>query len=283
MDYPYEILPGHMASPARYTFQRHVHRELKKALQKEDKKILDFGCGPATFRFYFEGRDYVGFDIMDMGYAAKSTRQAQLLVADGTKTPFKDESFDFVFLNAVLEHIEDNRSAAAEAARVLKKGKLCMVIVPTKLSIIYDEIPFIPLRLVGLHGHADHYFSRKELVGLLEDSGFKIEKMYHSMGLFSSVLKTAYIYVRLPRYLYYNLLYKVTGKENHKRDLYMDSMAKHARDLDHLKAIHRREYASRSPLRWMYRKMLEACFLLDNRLGIRAGGEWMVIARKQSR
>lgn len=281
--YPYEAVPGHNVSPARYCFQRKMWDLLvkKKILSPKDKLILDFGCGPGNYRMLFTGKKYVGFDILPTTFYKWQQENTHFLTADGTATPFKDESFDFVFSNAVLEHIPDNYAAARESARVLKKGKRIVVIVPTRMSIIYDEIPFIPLKLLNImEGHADHYYSKKELKKVLQNAGFKIQKMSYSMGFFSALLKTIYVYSRFPRYLFYNAIYKLFHKETGKRGLYSDTKTVNARNRDELFRMQKKEYMNISVIQRIYRKMLELCYYLDEKIRIPAGGEWLVIAKR---
>jgi len=280
--YPYEIIPGHYASPARYTFQRNIYPLLMKILQEDDTNILDFGCGFGMFRFYFHGRNYYGFDIANRDFDKKKGDNYNFIISNGTMIPFKDNFFDFVFCNAVLEHVEDNTAAAKEAARVLRSGKYCIVIVPTKYSVIYDEIPFWPLELLGLvEGHAEHYYSKKELKRLIEDCGMEVIDIFNSMGFFSSILKIVYIYTRFPRYLWYNMLLKWFGRESGKRDLYIDSKVKYAINRDDLFEIQEREYKNTGLLRRLYRFLLEICFFLDQKLKIPVAGEWGLVARKK--
>ncbi len=53
-------------------------------------------------------------------------------VADGHDIPLIDESFDIVWIQAVLEHVADPQKVAAECERVLRAG-----------GIIYAETPFM--------------------------------------------------------------------------------------------------------------------------------------------
>lgn len=49
---------------------------------------------------------------------------------DMTCMPFKDESFDFLIANHVLEHVDDHIKALGEIKRVLKKGGYCVLQTP---------------------------------------------------------------------------------------------------------------------------------------------------------
>jgi SAM-dependent methyltransferase len=50
--------------------------------------------------------------------------------ADLRKLPFDDESYDFVFASHVLEHVDDDRRAVSEVARVLRPGGIAILPVP---------------------------------------------------------------------------------------------------------------------------------------------------------
>jgi SAM-dependent methyltransferase len=89
--------------------------------------------------------------------------------ADVTCLPFRDASFDVVVCSEVLEHIADNRLAAAELSRVLKPGMHMVVSVPRflpericwALSRAYHEEPGGHIRI----------YRKRELRHLLEDTG----------------------------------------------------------------------------------------------------------------
>lgn len=51
-------------------------------------------------------------------------------ICDGHDLPFADDSFDFVMLTAVLEHVLSPTRVAAELARVLKKGGVVYAVTP---------------------------------------------------------------------------------------------------------------------------------------------------------
>jgi SAM-dependent methyltransferase len=51
-------------------------------------------------------------------------------ICDGHDLPFADDSFDFVMLTAVLEHVLTPTRVAAELARVLKKGGVVYAVTP---------------------------------------------------------------------------------------------------------------------------------------------------------
>ena len=53
---------------------------------------------------------------------------------DITGMPFEDRAFDAILCSHVLEHVEDDRAAMAELARVLRPGGWLLVLVPLDLD-----------------------------------------------------------------------------------------------------------------------------------------------------
>jgi len=83
-----------------------------------DKKIFEIGSG--TGRFQDIVADYTGVDISED--LQKLYHKPFFVVEDGKPYPFQDESFDFVFTNAVFEHIPNIGLALSEMIRVTKRG-----------------------------------------------------------------------------------------------------------------------------------------------------------------
>lgn len=92
-------------------------------------RVLDYGCGHgmAAVVFARQGADVAAFDLSG-GYVAETRRRAlangvavSCLQADAERLPFADQSFDRIWANAVLHHL-DLRLAARELHRVLRPG-----------------------------------------------------------------------------------------------------------------------------------------------------------------
>ena len=82
------------------------------------KKALEVGSGNGRFQDIV--MNYTGIDISER--LRKFYHKPFFVVEDGEKYPFESESFDFVFTNAVHEHIPNINSALQEMIRVTKKG-----------------------------------------------------------------------------------------------------------------------------------------------------------------
>lgn len=106
--------------------------------------------------------------------------------ADILDLPFENESFDVIFCNHVLEHIEDDRKAMSELYRVMKKGGWGIFQVPIKnsLSNTYEDFSITEPEERQKHfGQYDHvrwygmdYFQRLESVGFSAEANFYSQK-----------------------------------------------------------------------------------------------------------
>lgn len=96
-------------------------------------EVLDAGAGQGTMAAHLER---LGYEVTstDVSSTAVEILRERLSgpVAEATvaNLPFDDESFDGAVLGEVLEHVEDDRGALAELARVLRPGGVLALSVP---------------------------------------------------------------------------------------------------------------------------------------------------------
>ncbi len=100
------------------------------------RPILDIGVGNgkiSIFIFRNHPQIDVGIDSDESGLesARETKKYLKILHADAQNLPFKDESFNTVVSNSTFEHISNDLKAVSEVARVLKKGGLFFLTVPT--------------------------------------------------------------------------------------------------------------------------------------------------------
>lgn len=93
-----------------------------------DVQVLDVGCGDGT-RVLQYGNTWSGVDTNAESIKAGQEKGANIFYGDATALPFKDEVFDMVLSNNVIEHlgIEDAHKHLREAARVLKKDGMLLL------------------------------------------------------------------------------------------------------------------------------------------------------------
>src|SRR5690606_40783340 len=115
--------------------------------------------------------------------------------ADILDLPFEDESFDVIFCNHVLEHIEDDQKAMGELFRVMNKGGWGIFQVPMKTGLeeTYEDFSIKDPKERQKHfGQYDHvrwygmdYFQR------LKNAGFEVDINFYSKQ-FSPELRKRY-------------------------------------------------------------------------------------------
>lgn len=158
-------------------------RELYYAVRKHIKpgsKILEVGCG--------YGRNFVALSkfkdakIIGLDQSEEDLKKAQTLIndklsnekerfklvqADGTRLPFKDNSFDFVVLWQVMEHVyrdSDQEKIIHEISRVLRNEGLILMNTPNKWFPIDYHDTYFPL----IHWFFPEKW-RKKICGLLRN------------------------------------------------------------------------------------------------------------------
>jgi SAM-dependent methyltransferase len=103
----------------------------------KDRAVLDFGCGHgmAAVVLARRGARVTAFDLSS-GYLAEARRRAganrvsiSFVQADGERLPFAGRSFDRVWGNAILHHLDVER-AGRELRRVLRPGGLAVFCEP---------------------------------------------------------------------------------------------------------------------------------------------------------
>lgn len=117
-------------SPFRAWLQRReVRAFIRWAELSPDPSVLDMGCGRGvSSKLILEQlhpKRLAAFDF-DPSMVELARRRlddrVDLRVADATKMPYEDDSFDAVFESGVAHHVPDWRAAIREVARILKPG-----------------------------------------------------------------------------------------------------------------------------------------------------------------
>ncbi len=102
------------------------------------------------------------------GALTAARRGLRTIRADGTSLPIQTGVVDLVVAFDVLEHIEDDNSAAAEIARILRPGGTLLVAVPCDMDLwsAHDEAV----------GHVRRY-DRDSLRELIAGAGLEVEDL----------------------------------------------------------------------------------------------------------
>ncbi|MDD2751953.1 MAG: class I SAM-dependent methyltransferase [Candidatus Omnitrophica bacterium] len=121
-------------------FYKNRFKMMNNFLQGHYDKALEIGFGPGAFlpTLATSANHVYGIDlhkeIAKVRGALKNSKinKISLLNADIYRIPFRDETFDLVICQSVLEHLTDLEKAFNEIGRVLKKGGKLIIGFPLK-------------------------------------------------------------------------------------------------------------------------------------------------------
>ena len=131
LSYGYKTVRKNALCPGTLSLER--HRLLWLYLDKEtdflnsNLKVLHIAPEQVFYKKFkkLKNWEYLTFDLNSPIADIKG---------DLTSTNFKDESFDLIICNHVLEHIEDDKSALNEIYRILKYNGISILQVPMNLK-----------------------------------------------------------------------------------------------------------------------------------------------------
>ncbi len=165
---------------------------LKKSLP-EDARVLDAGCGKQSALAEALSCTVVGIDLCWDSLCGNQNIRTKIM-ANVTRLPFKDDTFDAVYSRWVIEHISNPEELLSEYRRVVKpKGKIALM-TPNILNPIVFLAKITPHALKGkllesldYNKHEDifatfyHANSLKRLRGMFRDFNLT-EKMAACVG-----------------------------------------------------------------------------------------------------
>lgn len=149
-------------------------------------RILDSGCGLGAYLNAFAPYSQLrfGHDVEHERLVEAIPRATGIVQSVGEKLPFVDASFDFVFSNEVIEHVEDDAQYAREMVRVTRPDGRLLIFCPNRWYPVeqhgiywqgqykFGNIPLVNYLPMPLRNHlAPHVrtYSRRELWRLFQD------------------------------------------------------------------------------------------------------------------
>jgi len=158
-------------------------------VKKKNLKILDIGCGTGeTLTFladFLPKAELYGVDSSPTAIKyAKKRGHKNILKVDAKKIPFKDDTFDYILLLDVIEHIKDDTAILVEAKRVLKKSGKIIITTPA-MQFIWSEHD-------SAQGHFRRYV-RRRIRKIAHESKLSVKRISY----FNFFLSPAIIGIRL--------------------------------------------------------------------------------------
>lgn len=171
--------------------------KIKQIFEKEKRgKILDLGCGRGDYSKMLKdfGFEVVACDLDEEGFKYKGEIEFKKYDLNRTLA-FEDNSFDYVLLLEVLEHLKNPYEFLKEVNRILKFRGVLVISVPNILNLksrlrflfegafdYYRESPLDQMcnpreKIFNLHLFPYRY---QELECLLRENGFSVTQIFTS-------------------------------------------------------------------------------------------------------
>ena len=181
LSYGYKTVRKNALCPGTLSLERHrllwLYLEKETNLLNSNLKVLHVAPEQVFYKKFkkLKNWEYFTFDLNSPIADIKG---------DLTSTNFKDESFDLIICNHVLEHIEDDKSALDEMYRILKYNGISILQVPINVE---RENTFEDLSIkskiqrekyFGQYDHVREY--GLDFKDRVEQAGFKVEMINYS-------------------------------------------------------------------------------------------------------
>ena len=190
LPYGYGNQRNNVLSPSTLSLER--HRLLWLYLNNETNfftdyhKVLHFAPEQAFYKRFrnMKNLDYITTDLNSPLADVK---------ADICNLPFKDNEFDVILCNHVLEHIPDDTKAMQELYRVLKPGGFGVFQIPQDLTreLTFEDNSIKDkkerAKIFGQYDHVRIY--GKDYFNELRSVGFKVDEVNYTASLSEDMIK----------------------------------------------------------------------------------------------
>jgi SAM-dependent methyltransferase len=184
LPYGYAMQRENVLSPSTLSLERHrllwLYLKNKTDFFKTQIKVLHFAPEQAFYKRFkkLENLDYVTTDLNSPLAEVK---------ADICNLPFKENEFDFILCNHVLEHIPDDTKAMQELYRVLKPGGTGIFQIPQDLNrdVTFEDDTITDkkerAKIFGQYDHVRIY--GRDYFDKLRSVGFKVDEVDYTSTL----------------------------------------------------------------------------------------------------
>lgn len=184
----------------------YLSSEVKKLGKNKKIRILDLGCGGGglvkALKKTYPALEFYACDLSKnaINRAKKKSLGVKFYANDiEKKLPFKNNFFDLVYMNSVLDHLENPKKGIEEVSRILRKKGIFLSLTPIEGNIFsfhgilskFKKFRKHRLRYLG-HFHA---FNRKSLSNLIKKEGFSIEKINYDWFYFAQFIDISYYFL----------------------------------------------------------------------------------------
>lgn len=107
-----------------------IYRRVERVAGPDDS-VLDLGAKDGRHLGNIPGAVFAADLVFEFPLGSEGP---QYIYADGRQLPFEDDSFDYVVLNQILEHIDNRETIIYEVSRVLKPDGEALFSFPNRYS-----------------------------------------------------------------------------------------------------------------------------------------------------
>ena len=191
LPYGYTIQRKNALSPSTLSLER--HRLLWLYLKNETdfftapKKVLHF-APEQCFLKRFKALKHLDYTTTDLESPIADIK------ADICNLPFKDNSYDVILCNHVLEHIPDDTKAMQELYRVLKPNGMAILQIPQDLNraVTFEDNSITDkkerAKVFGQYDHVRVY--GRDYFNKLRSIGFKVDEVDYTATLTDETITT---------------------------------------------------------------------------------------------
>lgn len=184
LPYGYRSPRENVLSPSTLSLER--HRLLWLWLERETdfftkpSKVLHFAPEQAFYK-RFRKSTHLDYTTTDLNSPLADVK------ADICNLPFKDNAYDIILCNHVLEHIPDDTKAMQELYRVLKPGGMAILQIPQDLNreVTFEDNSITDrderAKIFGQYDHVRVY--GRDYFDKLRSIGFKVEEINYTTTL----------------------------------------------------------------------------------------------------
>ncbi|OGM22979.1 hypothetical protein A2961_01100 [Candidatus Woesebacteria bacterium RIFCSPLOWO2_01_FULL_39_21] len=171
-------------------------REIVVSLSpQKNETVLDAGCGDGFYLHLLSklcSARLVGLDdnpkALDLAKSYVKSKKLKLVEGSVMNMPFEDDIFDKIICSEVLEHLPDDVGGLREFKRVLKKGGVLTITVPShNYPFLWDPVSFILEKVFGTHikdgfwagvwNQHIRLYTPEGLIQTVKKSGLKVEEV----------------------------------------------------------------------------------------------------------
>ena len=192
LPYGYGNQRNNVLSPSTLSLERHrllwlyLHNETDFFFSTKIKKLLHFAPEQAFYKIFRNQKnlDYTTTDLLSPLADIK---------ADICNLPFKDDTYDIIFCNHVLEHIPNDLKAMTEIYRVLKTGGMAIIQVPLdndRSRTFTDDSIIDQKQRAAIFGQYDHVrIYGKDYFAMLRSVGFDVLEIDYTRKIDPELVK----------------------------------------------------------------------------------------------